>query len=405
MNRVLPHPLAFALLALTASALPGETSPRFGPRGALGPDVALSDGEKARLAPRTAVRGNSASAIQAACDRAAKERVPVVFLPAATYEIEKTVRVPGELVILGEGSKTICRAKDRNIRMFEVAGDGVRFTRLKLQGADTTTSTTNNTHGIIARRVRNVRIDHCELLGFSYAITVCVEATAQIDHCVIHHNLRDGLGYGVAIYSGGYTLVCDNHFYQNRHSLASNGALDWSSPKRLGRYVHKPGFRKTHWEFVHNRVGSNDLSPYELCAVDTHPGMDGTFVVEGNLFENLRHGVGIRDGSGIIRANLFRNLRTRTTFRPLVAISIAYGRHNNIPVEGCMPNNIVVEANEFDMPPAVKFTKVQVGKAENVFVDGTLVPQTKSNRPAPPLPRLQPMGEDGILRWRNKALR
>jgi len=405
MNRVLPHPLAFALLALTASALPGEISPRFGPRGAIGPDVALSVAERKHFANRLAIEGRTAAAIQTACDRAAKERVPVVFLPAGTYDMEKTVRVPGGLVILGEGSRTLCRARDRNIRMFEVAGDGVRFTRLKLQGADTTPSTNNDTYGIIARRVRNARIDHCELLGFSYAITVCVEATAQIDHCVIHHNLRDGLGYGVALYSGGYALVCDNHFYQNRHSLASNGALDWSSPKRLGRYVHKPGFRKTHWEFVHNRVGPNDLSPYELCAVDTHPGMDGTFVVEGNLFENLRHGVGIRDGSGIIRANLFRNLRTRTTFRPLVAISIAYGRHNNIPVEGCMPNNIVVEANEFEMPPAVKFTKVQVGKAENVFIDGTLVPQTKSNRPAPPLPRLQPMGEDGILRWRNKPLR
>jgi hypothetical protein len=106
--------------------------------------------------------------------------------------------------------------------------------------------------------------------------------------------------------------------------LASNGSLDWSSPKRLGKCVHKPGERKTHWEFLHNRVGSNDQSMYELMAVDTHPGMDGSFVVESNLFENLRHGIGIRGGSGIIRGNLFRNLRGKP-FRPFVAISIAYG--------------------------------------------------------------------------------
>jgi len=191
--------------------------------------------------------------------------------------------------------------------------------------------------------------------------------------------------------------VTDNEFSQNRHSLASNGALDWSSPKRVGKYLHKPGVRKTHWEFVHNRVGSNDLSPYELCAVDTHPGMDGTFVVEGNSFENLRHGVGIRDGSGLIRGNVFRNLRTVNTFRPLVAISITYGTHNNIPVEGCMPHDIEVAGNIFLMEGA-KYKKCSVGKAENIVIDGQLVPETRVERPAPaPLPLLVPMDAEGKL--------
>jgi len=334
---------------------PGAGLPVTGPRSPVGPDVPLTPAEQARFATRVTVEGQTAAAIQAACDRAAKEGVPVVFLPAGAYELDATVRVSGGLTLLGEGAKTHCRASGRDVHLFRVEGDKVRFTRLRLQGADTTPSTTNNTHGITVSGRRNVRIDHCELLGFSYATNFGSEATAQVDHCSIHHNLRDGLGYGVAIYSGAYVLVCDNEFSQNRHSLASNGALDWSSPKRLGKYVHKPGVRKTHWEFIHNRVGSNDKSPYELCAVDTHPGMDGTFVVEANLFENLRHGVGIRDGSGIIRRNRFRNLRTRTTFRPLVAVSIAYGTHNNIPVEGCMPHNIAVRENVFEMKEDVKY--------------------------------------------------
>ena len=369
---------------------------QVGPRGPVGPDVPLSADEKRQFSKRIVVQDHTAGAVQAACRRASESGLQVVFLPAGDYVFDRPVTVPGGLTLVGEGSKTSVRAGNRRVDLFVVKGDHVRFTRLKLQGADTTTSAKNDTFGIIASKVQNVRVDHCELLGFSYATYFANEATAQVDHCVIHHNLRDGLGYGVAIYSGAYVLITDNEFYQNRHSLASNGALDWSSPKRVGKYVHKPGFRKTHWEFVHNRVGSNDKSTYELCAVDTHPGMDGTFVVEYNLFENLRHGVGIRDGSGLIRRNVFRNLRART--RKAYAITISYDTHNGIPVEGCMPNNILVEANVF-LPEGAKYQRYRIGKAENIFLDGQLVQSTKSQRPAKiEMPRLEPMGTNGRLR-------
>ncbi|MBM4043366.1 MAG: hypothetical protein FJ290_33175, partial [Planctomycetes bacterium] len=375
----------------------GDALLAIGPRGPTGADTPLSEAEKAQFAQRVTIAGGTAAEVQAACDRAAKEGVPVVFFPAGEYVFEAEVRVPGDLTLLGDGSKTLIRTRDRNSRLFSAAGDRVRFTRLKLQGADTTLNESNDTYGITISRAQNCRIDHCELLGFSYATTPREECTAQIDHCYIHHNLREGLGYGTSIYSGAYVLITDNEFEQNRHSLASNGTLDWSSPKHAGKYLHKPG-RKTHWEFVHNRVRGNDLSRYELCAVDTHPGMDGTFVVEWNLFENLRHGVGIRDGSGVIRHNVFRNLRTVTKFRPLVAVSITYGLHNNVPVDGCMPRDITVEGNVCLMPEGVKFEKCQVGKAENIVVEGELVPATKVERPAPsPLPLLTPMDADGNL--------
>jgi len=287
--------------------------------------VPLSEDEKGLFAKHITMEGRTAAAVQIACERAVKEGIRVVFLPAGQYVFDKEVRVPGGLTLLGEWAKTLCQAGDRSVHLFRVEGDRVRFTRLKLRGADTKPSTNNNTYGITVSGKQSIRIDHCELLGFSYATSFGSEATAQIDHCFIHHNLRDGLGYGAAIYSVAYVLVSDNEFSQSRHSLASNGALDWSSPKRLGKYIHKPGVRKTHWEFIRNRVGSNDQSRYELCAVDTHPGMDGTFVIEGIIFENLRHGIGIRDGSGLIAQNVFRNLRTVTNFRPLVAISVSYG--------------------------------------------------------------------------------
>ena len=399
--------LVLAMAAIMLAAEPDDyrsanisaAGPRSGP---VGPDVPLSEAEIGLFAKRITVEGRTGAAVQVACERAVKEGIRVVFLPAGQYVFDKDVRIPGGLTLLGDSAKTLCRTGDRSVHLFRVDGDRVRFTRMKLQGADTTPGTDNNTYGITVFGKQNARIDHCELLGFSYATNFSGKATAQIDHCFIHHNLRDGLGYGVSIYSGAYVLVIDNKFSQNRHSLASNGALDWSSPKKHGKYIHKPGIRKTHWEFIRNHVESNSQSPYELCAVDAHPGMDGTFVVENNIFENLRHAIGIRDGSGLIGHNVFRNLRTVTSFRPLVAVSISYGTHNNIPVEGCMPHNIEIENNVFLMKDGTKYKKYSLGKAENITIDGKLVSGTIVKRPPPSIPMLQEMDEDGILRWRKK---
>jgi len=393
-----------APLAIHGAGAPGDDRagadiPAIGPRGSVGPDVPLSDVEKREFARRVAVEGRTAEAVQAACERAVKEGVRVVFLPAGRYAFGEQVLVPGGLTLLGEGAKTLCRTKGRSVHLFRVEGHRVRFTRLKLQGADTSPSTTNNTYGITVSRKENVRVDHCELLGFSYATNFCDEATAQVDHCWIHDCPRDGLGYGVAIYSGARVMVCDNEFSQCRHALASNGALDWSSPRRLGKYVHKPGFRKTHWEFRHNRVHADNKTRWRLPAVDTHPGMDGTFAVERNLFENIRHGVDIRDGSGIIRANLFRSLEG---YKP-VAISIRYGKHNGIVVEGAMPHDVEVAENTF----VNVSERYRIGRAENITIEGKLLAATRTERKGPPptIPLLEEMDRDGILRWRESRRR
>ena len=43
------------------------------------------------------------------------------------------------------------------------------------------------------------------------------EATAQVDHCLIHHNLRAGQGYGVLVMSGTYLLVNEKRVGHKRH--------------------------------------------------------------------------------------------------------------------------------------------------------------------------------------------
>ncbi len=391
--------LVFALSG--AGAAPPEPKSAPGPRGAVGPEAALDDAEVAVMGKRVTVQGQTGAAVQQACVAAHKQGVMTVYLPEGEYALDATVRVPAGLTLLGAGAKTRVRTQSRKLTMFLVEQEGVRFTHLKIEGPDTTTNDDNNTCGIRGNGARNLRIDHCELLGLCQAINLDQEATAQVDHCRIHHNLRDGLGYGVSIYAGAWVLASDNQFAQNRHSLASNGALDWGSAKRLGKYVHKPEVRKTHWEFVHNQVGNNNLSHYELCMVDTHPGMDGTFVVEGNVFEELRYGIGIRDGSGIIRDNLFRKFDGRAD-RPRVAIGVMWGKHNGIEVDGTMPQNIVIAGNRFEEIEG-KVVRYDIGKARNVSIDGKIVESTReagdgtATTPAAIL-RLQPMGADGVLR-------
>ena len=79
--------------------------PAVGPRGRVGPDVPLSDAERKGLARRITVEGRTAAAVQAVCDRAAREGIRVVFLPAGEYVFDKQVRVPGGLTLLGEVAK------------------------------------------------------------------------------------------------------------------------------------------------------------------------------------------------------------------------------------------------------------------------------------------------------------
>jgi hypothetical protein len=385
-----------------------QSAVKPGPRGPTGPDVPLTKSEEALFAKRVTVDGKSAAAVQAACERAVKDGARVVFLPAGEYGLDDEVRVPGGVTLLGEGSGTIVRTANRKMIMFRVEGGLVRFTRMKLQGADTTRNLDNRTTGVSVIRKKNVRVDHCEILGFSCAVNLTDESTGQVDHCSIHHNLRDGWGYGVVAVAGAYALVMDSEFLQNRHSFSSNGALDWRDLKPGETRLHKAGFRKTHWEFIHNRVGSSDLSEYQLGSVDIHPGMDGTFVVEGNLFENMRHATGLMDGSGIIRGNLFRDLKG---YQP-AAVWLFYGTHNGNPVENAVPHDIAIAENTFlgtfdsgivFVPPGKQRLSAKYrfgGPVENITIDGKLVPETRKDRGAPPpIPCLHAMGDDGILKW------
>ncbi len=335
----------------------------------------LTPEEDAKLQPRVTVNGFDNAAVQAACNQA-KQQNAVVFLPAGTYQFSGVVTVPAGLKLLGAGSGTVIQATSESVAgLFALGGDKIRITRMKILGANMHWNRTNNTTGIMASGRQDTRIDHDELAGFKYAINVGGAAAIQIDHCSIHHNLVDGLGYGVLPDQGTYALIIDSEFSQCRHMLASNGA----------------GRRPTNWQFRHNHVQHNDEAQVQEGALDIHPGMvDGTSVTADNVFEDLTYGLEIDDGSGWIAHNVFRRfsgwaiaIRQRT-------------QHGTLP-QGSMPHDYYVDQNTFE---AVK-QPLNLGTAKNITQDGQMLSSTQdANYPrVTKILWLNEMGDDQHLTW------
>ncbi|MBO5981674.1 MAG: right-handed parallel beta-helix repeat-containing protein, partial [Clostridia bacterium] len=71
----------------------------------------------------------------------------------------------------------------------------------------------------------NVTVSNCEISGFSEA-GVLVEGYkgAKVSHCYIHHNQRNGFGYGVSLYRESEVEIYGNLFNFDRHAIAADGS-------------------------------------------------------------------------------------------------------------------------------------------------------------------------------------
>ena len=335
-----------------------------GPRSAWGPAAPLTPEDAALLATALPVQGRTAVDVQAACTQAVQIGRPVVLLSGA-FLFDRTVTVPAGVTVMGDGSTQVTAAGPAVV-LFKAGGDNGRLTRLTLVGGPPVYNTANFSRGLQVTGRQNIRVDHCDLSGFAYGVLLEEQAWAQVDHCFLHHNLTAGLGYGVMVSAGAYALVLDNEFSQNRISLASSGAID-NSTKATGTYQLRPDVRPPYWELKYNWLHGDDESPQHQVPVDTHPSMNGSFVVENNLFENLIYGCGFRDGSGMVRYNQFRDFVSFNHAAP-VAFWIRWTTQDGIPVAGAMPHDIALSENIFEAVPAYRIID-----GVNITVDGVLV--------------------------------
>ncbi len=146
--------------------------------------------------------------------------------------------------------------RTESLATLRACGDDVRITGLRLFGHEPTqcpaewdspdrrdctgdiAGDTNcrdcmpRSRGIRATDVDRLEVDNCELAGWTYgAIELARSHDNQVHHDEIHHNQRQGLGYGVVL-SGignpGDVLIHHNRFDYNRHSVAGSGAIGQS---------------------------------------------------------------------------------------------------------------------------------------------------------------------------------
>jgi Right handed beta helix region/FG-GAP-like repeat len=68
-----------------------------------------------------------------------------------------------------------------------------------------------------------LRVEDCELSGWSYSPIHVQAGKATIRNNWIHHNRRTGLGYGVVVDDTGFAEIEGNTFDHNRHAIAGSG--------------------------------------------------------------------------------------------------------------------------------------------------------------------------------------
>lgn len=119
-----------------------------------------------------------------------------------------------------------------------INGDNVRITGLRIKGPDTAVNKLKmralgaqgkyysipTSNAIVANNRNKLEIDNCELWGWTQAAIFLRNGARGnlIHHCYIHHNQRDGLGYGISLDSAT-AKIYNNVFEWNNHSVAATG--------------------------------------------------------------------------------------------------------------------------------------------------------------------------------------
>lgn len=139
--------------------------------------------------------------------------------------------------------------------LFECLGPNVRITGLRIKGPDTEARLDLHsycqtlgakkgdeeafdheyyykfpTSNGIRTQYNGLEVDNCEVAGWSCG-GIYLEAGERlhIHHNYIHHNQRNGLGYGVCLGNGKTkALIEQNLFTYNRHSIAGTGVIGCS---------------------------------------------------------------------------------------------------------------------------------------------------------------------------------
>lgn len=222
----------------------------------------------------------------------------------------KNINVPEGLTIMGNrgvnNSKgPLIFTRSHGVHpLFEVTGDNVTFSGLRIRGADGEKLFKNRSafsgkskkqqkdqylelynknmyatsvSTAIATRYNNLLIENCELYQWTHTAVELKKGAknAVVRYNYIHHNQRFGLGYGVKIDQAEANIIA-NLFNYNRHSIASTGR---SGSIYVAHYnIFKEGGNETWAVDMH---GSKDWSVKGNLAGEYLEVKNNTFYLKG----------------------------------------------------------------------------------------------------------------------------
>ena len=131
---------------------------------------------------------------------------------------------------------------------------------------------------------KGVVIENCEIYNWSYAgIYVRKKASVSIHHNYIHHNQRQGLGYGISV-DGGHALIRANLFDYNRHAVAGSGVAGTSYTASYNIALEN----STNQAHIFDMHGGKDRKDGTDIAGDQFNIHDNVFYVKGNPAIRIR---------------------------------------------------------------------------------------------------------------------
>jgi hypothetical protein len=163
---------------------------------------------------------------------------------------DRYIRIPSQVTIRGDrrGLRLGPEIHSKRVAgntMLEIAGSDVRITGLRVRGPSRSTDGTPDVRGILFNSEQLLFhgsiIDHNDMSEWTLA-AVDVRGTDIATYCqagddivgstqhnvrvvrnFIHHNQKQGEGYGVVTKMGGNSLIEGNTFVSNRHAIAGGG--------------------------------------------------------------------------------------------------------------------------------------------------------------------------------------
>ena len=155
--------------------------------------------------------------------------------------------------------------------LFRTAGQNARFTGLRIEGPDKTTSAPRARCAIHA--TYPLEVDNCEIAGWSFT-GIGIYRTGSVSdmknggyfhHNHIHHCQMNGLGYGIGVNDGAVCLIEANYLEYCRHAIAGDGNVG------------------TGYEARYNIFGPNFIANYAF-QVDMHgkPNPSGPGTIAGD---------------------------------------------------------------------------------------------------------------------------